>query len=167
LSRSKVQGAIASLVAASGAVLSVTSGAAFAADEPPKDPGASGISQYVEMVPTAGGPKAPGITKETKTPLPRRATKALEAAPPATAEPLEKVATSSSYGAPTPRAKPSATSKPIERSVERTPVRTVAVGTTVEAIATTSDARLLALLAVVFAIALSAIALAAMKARRE
>lgn len=163
MSRSKVRRGIASLVAVFGAVLSVASGAAYAADEP-KDPGASGISQYVEMVPTAAGPKAPGITREQKVPLPRRATKALESAPPATAEPLEKLATSSSYGAPTRRAKPT---KPIERSVERTPERTVAVGRTVEAIATTSDARLLALLAVVLAISVSAIGLAARKARRD
>lgn len=162
MSRSKVRRAIASLVAVSGAVLSVASGSGYARVEQ-DDPGASGISQYVEMVPTAAGPKAPGITKEQKAPLPRRATKALESAPPETAEPLEKLATSSSYGAPTRRAKPS---KPIERSVERTPERAVAVGTTVEAIATSSDSRLLALLALMLAVAVSAVALAARNARR-
>ena len=163
MSRSKVRGGIASLVAVSGVVLSVASGAAYAAGEP-KGPGTSGISQYVEMVPTAAGPKAPGITKEKTAALPRRAAKALESAPRATAESLTKVATSSSYGAPTRRAKPG---KPIERSVEPTLERTVAIGTTVEAIATTSDARLVTLLAVVLAIAVSAIGLAARKARRE
>jgi hypothetical protein len=160
MSCSNVRRAIASLVAVSGAALAVASGAAYAAPEQ-EDPGASGISQYVEMVPGAAGPKDPGITKETNSPLPRRATKALESAPAATAELLKKVATSSSYGAPTRQAKPS------KRSVEQTPETTLAVGTTVEAIATTSDARLLGLLTVVLAIAASAIALAAMKARRD
>ena len=160
MSRSNVRRAIASLVAVSGAALAVASGAAYAAPEQ-KDPGASGISQYVEMVPGAAGPKAPGITREDNSPLPRRATKALESAPPATAELLKKVATSSSYGAPTRQA------KPIERSVERTSESSLAVGTTVEAIATTSDARLLGLLAVVLAIAVSAIGLAARNVRLD
>ena len=63
-------------------------------------PGASSVAQYVELVPTAAGPKAPGVEREQRLPLSREAKRALERAPKATAAALLTVATSSTYGAP-------------------------------------------------------------------
>jgi hypothetical protein len=63
-------------------------------------PGASSVAQYVELVPTAAGPKAPGVEKERRLPLSPAAKRALEGAPKATAVALLTVATSSTYGAP-------------------------------------------------------------------
>ncbi len=74
-------------------------GAAHAQREPPK-PDASSVAQYVELIPTAGGPTAPGVDKEQRLPLPPRAKRALDKASESTADSLAAVATSSTYGAP-------------------------------------------------------------------
>ena len=74
-------------------------GAARAQAEPP-DPGASSVAQYVELIPTADGPKAPGVGSERRTPLSPSARRALDKTSESTANSLATIATSSSYGAP-------------------------------------------------------------------
>jgi hypothetical protein len=74
----------------------------------------SAADQYVESVPTAGGPKAPGVgTKPNKkankrrsdqdasAPLPKSVESSLQRQPEETAAVLERIATSPDYGAPT------------------------------------------------------------------
>ena len=63
-------------------------------------PGASSVVQYIELVPTAGGPIAPGIAEERRLPLSPKAKRALGSLPKPTADSLLMVATSSTYGAP-------------------------------------------------------------------
>jgi hypothetical protein len=87
----RVRGGIVALLA----IVALALAAPAAAQEPPP----SAADQYAELVPSADGPKAPGA-EETRTPLPPAGSDALEQAPPAIAAPLEEVATSSRYGAP-------------------------------------------------------------------
>jgi len=87
------------------ATIFVTAGASsFAgtarADARPPNPGASSVAQYVELIPTADGPEAPGVGPERRTPLSPGARRALDNASKSTAESLGTIATSSSYGAP-------------------------------------------------------------------
>lgn len=64
-------------------------------------PGTSAaVSQYVEHIPTSSGPQATGIGKERFKPLPRRAKAKLVQQGGEDAALLEKIATSSAYGAP-------------------------------------------------------------------
>jgi hypothetical protein len=70
------------------------------ADDPGTPSGVSAIQQYVEQVPTASGPSAPGVGEATTNRLSNDATRGLGSVSPATAAVLAKVATSSVYGAP-------------------------------------------------------------------
>ena len=64
-------------------------------------PGTSAaVSQYVEQIPTSSGPQATGVGKETFKPLPKRAKAKLVRQGGEDAALLEKIATSSAYGAP-------------------------------------------------------------------
>jgi hypothetical protein len=141
----------------------------------PPNPGGSAVSQYAELVPAAVGSKAPGAeakTEKTQDSLPPAAKNALKQAPPAIAKPLEKIATSSTYGAPERRAEPNAT-KPETRAPVRDPdavppgagVEEVALGTTVSAIASATDERLLGLLLTMLVTMLGAVALAVRRAQ--
>jgi hypothetical protein len=105
---------------------------------PPKPlPGSSGVAQYVESVPSASGPRATGQSRKGKAKLSRKAKKKLAQVDAATAQQLERLATSPAYGAPTkakskkvaePRARP--------RQAERVPaVRKVAEPSTPAAVA--------------------------------
>jgi hypothetical protein len=90
---------------------------------PPKPlPGSSGVAQYVESVPSASGPRAAGESRSGKAKLSAKAKKKLAQVDTATAQQLERVATSPAYGAPAkakPAAKkvsqPKATPRPAER----------------------------------------------------
>jgi hypothetical protein len=80
--------------------LAVAVPGAVRAGNPPAESGASAVEQYVEQVPTASGPSAPGVRKPTTSPLSQKARRVLTHASPGTAVALEKIATSSAYGAP-------------------------------------------------------------------
>jgi hypothetical protein len=124
------------------------SGVAGAQGEPP-NPGASSVAQYVELVPTAGGPKAPGIGDERRTPLPPIAKRALDKASESTADSLETVATSSNYGAP-PAPRLGASERVVRDDVSSVPAPSL--DRTLQAIAAATspvgDARLIGLLAI-------------------
>jgi hypothetical protein len=87
--------------------LSVTA-SAFAAAQPPSQADEfSAADQYVESVPTAGGPKVPGVGKSrdsgkdaTTTKLSPTVQASLDRQPAETAAQLERIATSPDYGAP-------------------------------------------------------------------
>jgi hypothetical protein len=141
----------------------------------PPHPGGSAVSQYVELVPAAVGSKAPGAeakNEKTQDSLPPAGKNALKRAPAAIAKALEKIATSSTYGAPERRAEPNAT-KPETQTPVRDPdavprgvtVEEVTLGTTVSAIASATDERLLGLLLTMLATTLGAIGLALRRMR--
>jgi hypothetical protein len=65
------------------------------------DPPPPAVAQYVEMVPTSAGPKAPSAGSERTAELPVGAAAALEREPRNVAGALEQIATSDRYGAPT------------------------------------------------------------------
>ncbi len=75
------------------------SGSAEAAPKPPK-PSSSAVGQYVEMLPGASGPTAAGARTGSSTPLPAAPSRALRSVPRNTATLLQKVATSTAFGAP-------------------------------------------------------------------
>jgi hypothetical protein len=133
-------------------VASTFAGTARAEAKPP-DPGASSVAQYVELIPTAEGPKAPGVGLERRTPLGPGAQRALDNTSESTAASLETIATSSSYGAP-PRPQPgafdsSSRDRPrptAEPSLDRT-LQAIA-----EAAAPFGDDRLIGLLAILVAV---------------
>ena len=121
-------------------------------DPPP--PHDSAVDQYTELVPSSRGPKAPGIGRERRGALPRKAKKALETTSRPTADALTDVATSSNYGAPTRRA--SAKPEPVpgdapapgeEPSLDRT------LQATAVAAAPVDDVRMIGLLVALLAIA--------------
>lgn len=123
------------------------------------------MNQYAEVVPGAGGPTAPGVGRKQRSTLPRAADDALSQAPPATASPLEKIATSSTYGAPAileERRKPvgERNSVPPDASFDAT------LRSTAAAIGSASDARLIGMLGVLLLTTLVAVALAIGRARR-
>jgi hypothetical protein len=126
------------------------------------------VDQYVEMVPTAGGPKAPRAGKK-KSPLPKPGKDALKQAPSKTASTLEEVATSSTYGAPAPSKKPDKreSQAPVREPdrVDGTSVTLASAG--VMASASVSDTRLLGLLGAVLLTMLGAVALAIGRARTQ
>ena len=141
----------------------------------PPSPGGSAVSQYVELVPAAVGSKAPGTeakTEKRRDSLPPEGKKALKQAPPAIAKPLEKIVTSSTYGAPELRANTNAT-EPGTQAPVRDPdagspeatVEEVTLGTTVTAIASATDERLLGLLLTMLVTTLAAIGLALRRTR--
>jgi hypothetical protein len=73
----------------------------------------SAADQYVESVPTAGGPKVPGVgtkphrraKREAPPSLPKSVESSLKRQPAQTAAKLERIATSADYGAPTKKLK--------------------------------------------------------------
>jgi hypothetical protein len=132
-----------------GAIVALAAPAAGQAEvskkPPPKPlPGSSGVAQYVESVPSASGPRAAGQSRSGKAKLSAKAKKKLAQVDTATAQQLERVATSPAYGAPTkakaarktaPKKKvPEPESRP--RPVERVPaVRKVTEQSTPAAVA--------------------------------
>jgi hypothetical protein len=80
-------------------VAGASAGWASAANKPPK-PGASAVSQYVEMLPTGSGSVAAGAKGNTPAPLAPTARRALRSVGGQTAAALTTVATSHAYGAP-------------------------------------------------------------------
>ena len=115
---------------------------ARAADETP-EPGASAVLQYTELVPTASGPKAPGIGESTTTPLPEDTASALGVTSDARARVLAELATSSAYGAPSSVA-PAGSSAPLDQSSFDESVRSTAE-------TAVGDTRLIALLVLMLA----------------
>ena len=132
-----------------------------ASAQTPPDPGASAVGQYVELVPTVKGPKAPGVERERRTPLAPKAKRALDKSPKKTAEALTIVATSSDYGAPTvsavprsPRVTPAPIApSPIAPSPIARPPLDHTLSATAAAVAPVDDARAIGLLIVLGAIA--------------
>lgn len=139
-----------------------------ASAQTPPDPGASAVGQYVELVPTVKGPKAPGVERERRTPLAPKAKRALDKSPKKTAEALTIVATSSDYGAPTvsavPRS-PRVTPARIEPAPSARPHLDGTLSATAAAVAPVDDARAIGLLIVLGAIAVVGGAIAS-RARR-
>jgi hypothetical protein len=133
-------------------VASSFTGTARAEAKPP-NPGASSVAQYVELIPTADGPTAPGVGLERRTPLPPGAKRALDNASKSTAASLATIATSSSYGAP-PRPQPgaldSATRDRPQRTAEPSLDRTLQA--IAEAAAPVGDDRVFGLLSILVAV---------------
>jgi hypothetical protein len=123
--------------------------------------GPSAVDAYVETVPTAGSP-TPGTRKETLSSLTPTAKAALEKLPRATASALEKVSSSSVYGAPLSRQPRLVTAE----SSSNVSVSDTLRGTA-QALGTAGDTRLLGLLIVLVVTTFGAIALAAIHARRS
>lgn len=123
-------------------------------------PGASSVDQYVELVPTAAGPKAPGVEKERRLPLSPKATRALDGVPKATAVALRNVATSSTYGAPS-RLGGVASGRIVReaRTTARSPSGNQSVEALAAAVAPAGDTRVLALLLTLAAVTVAAAAL--------
>jgi hypothetical protein len=76
------------------------SAVAVAATPPPPPPDTPSISQYVEQVPTSHGGSSLGVGKTRTRSLPPDVAHRLRSDPDAVSQQLEKVATSSAYGAP-------------------------------------------------------------------
>ena len=123
---------------------------AAAGDEP--SPGASSVTQYVELVPTAGGPKAPGVEKERRLPLSPEAKRALGRVSKATAASLLTIATSSTYGAPS-----GAGTRAAGRLVRdaRPTAPSPSLQAIAGAVAPAGDARMIALLVLLVAVTLA------------
>jgi hypothetical protein len=135
------------------ALLATTVAEAAPAEAAPPRPGASSVAQYVELIPTATGPKAPGVEKERRLPLSREAKRALGGAPKATAESLLTVATSSTYGAPSSLG--SGASGRIVRdtpTTTRSPSRSMSLEAIAAAVAPAGDTRIIALLLILTAV---------------
>jgi hypothetical protein len=156
------------------------------ADGEPEPPVDSAVIQYVELVPTSEGAKAPGVGKKTKAAtLPAKTRKALAKESPTTAKALATVATSSDYGAPavtpaparpTPRTRAAAKNKPApqdtlapsnqpspaeEPSPTEEPSLERTVSATAAAVAPVDDGRLTGLLVAMLGIAVAGAVLAA------
>jgi hypothetical protein len=122
------------------------------------------VDQYVEAVATGAGPAA-SPAKATRTPLPPEAKNKLEQASPTTARALETIAASSRYGAPGTEIRRSGIDpRSAEDAASAVTVR-AALESSVTAVATTSDTRLLGLLLVLLATTVGALALAVREAR--
>ncbi len=147
--------------AALAGLLALVSSLAWAAPAHAQEPPSS-VFQYVELVPEASGAKAPGLGKETTTPLPPKAKGALEGVDPETAAALEQVATSSNYGAPANPEPPKTTRlapPPTDASVEK------ALAGTVSAVSSTRDRQLVGMLLALLGVTAGAAVLAARRAR--
>jgi hypothetical protein len=149
------------VLAVSAIVALALAAPAVAQEDPP-----SAVDQYAELVPSADGPKAPGAETEKRTPLPPAGSDALEQAPATVAAPLEEIATSSSYGAPTSQRRPQPPARdpevvPVDSSLEET------LSSTFEALGSTQDSRLLGLLLAIPLVALGAVVLAVLRARES
>jgi hypothetical protein len=121
------------------------------------------VDQYLEAVPTGGGPKASDAAAVDAA-LPEAAREALSKARPETASVLAEVATSSSYGAP----RPAETSEQGPLSPGSDPHTGASVNETLQSAATSvTDTRLLGLLVAILVTTLGAVALAIGRARAE
>jgi hypothetical protein len=129
-------------------------------------PGASGVEQYRELVPGAGGPSAPGLAPSDQSQLPQAAQDALQQVPPGIATPLEKIATSADYGAPVDAPAP-ATSPPEGGTVSTETSVDAALASAVAAVGSASDARILGLLVVILVTTIAAFALAFTRRRGQ
>jgi hypothetical protein len=130
------------------------------AQSTPPDPGWSAVDAYVEQVPSAGGGSAPGVQDATQSSLPPAAEAALETATQPVRNALEKVVSSSAYGAPQTEGQ-APVLEPMPDESPNDPLRGTA-----DALGTVSDARLLALLFVLLATTVAALVLALLRARR-
>jgi hypothetical protein len=74
--------------------------AVIAATPPQPPPDTPSISQYVEQVPTSGGGSSPGVGNSHAGALPPKVANTLRSRHDPVSQQLEKVATSSGYGAP-------------------------------------------------------------------
>ena len=136
---------------------------ALAAPVAAQDGPPSAADQYAELVPSADGPKAPGA-EETRTPLPPAGSDALEQASPTIAAPLEEIATSSAYGAPTAPREP----QPPARDRDLVPASTsldATLSSTLGAVGSTQDTRLAGLLVALLLTTVGAVGLAVLRAR--
>ncbi len=131
--------------------------AAVAATPPPPPPDTPSISQYVEQVPTSRGGSSPGVGKAQARALPADVTARLHSHSDAVSKQLEKVATSSTYGAPQ-RVLP----KPARGSVE--PRSSNALSAAVSAVSDSGDSHVVWLL---LAVLLVTIAIVLASARRR
>ena len=115
-----------STIAASVLIFAATVAGSARAEDGSGEPDASAVSQYVEMVPTSSGPTSPGVGTEKRTPLPSRAQHALSKTSHPIATVLEKISTSSFYGAPVKKLEPTPVKKPEPtpvKKLEPTPVK--------------------------------------------
>lgn len=134
---------------------------AAAADAPPS-PEDSAVIQYAELVPSAAGPKAPGIGKKTTSRLSKQARRALDRATDETAESLTNIATSSDYGA------PARAPKRIPRSelpADRASLDHALQATVAAAAAPVDDVRMIGLLLAMLAVAVGGGTLSVRKRR--
>jgi hypothetical protein len=132
---------------------------------PPPLPDEAAIYQYREALPTGAGPVAPGPGTKRVTPLPAQAQAALEAQGGADTSLLERVATSSDYGAPSGPQTREAGGRP--RGVVASPLPDASFGRGVEAAAAAlggENPRILVLLAAMLALG-GAFAVGARRAR--
>ena len=134
--------------------------AAPAREAEPPNPGASSVAQYVELVPTASGPQAPGIGKERRLPLPPEAKRALDRVPKPMAAALLAVSTLSTYGAPS-RLGNAASARDVftTPAVTRSPPRSQSLEATAAAMAPRGDAHMIGLLVILAAVTVAAGAL--------
>jgi hypothetical protein len=125
------------------------------------EPSGSAVLQYTELLPTAGGPKAPGIGDSTTTPLSEHAASRLGVTSDETARVLAELATSSAYGAPSARA----TSEPGDASQNTGSSLDESLGSTADSAMRVGDERLIGLLVVMLASVVAAAALAIARRR--
>jgi hypothetical protein len=140
-------------LAAACAAFALLSPVPALAQPAPPSPGASGVEQYRELVPGAAGPSAPGVGSSSRAPLPGAARDALAQAPADVASALEEIATSSEYGAPAASGG-SASGGSGDVSTDAT------LESTLSAIGSATDARVLGLLFVLLSVTVAAVALA-------
>lgn len=139
-------------IAAACAALALLSAAPVSAQPAPPSPGASGVEQYRELVPGASGPSAPGVGSSNRAPLSPAAQDALAQAPADVAGALGEIATSSEYGAPAV----SGDSAPGGGDVSTD----ATLQSTLSAIGSATDARVLGLLFVLLSTTVATVALA-------
>ena len=122
-------------------------------------PGASSVDQYVELIPTAAGPKAPGVEEERRLSLSPEAMRALDGVPKGTAAALANVATSSTYGAPSRRGSGASGRNVRDTRTARSPSGNESVEAIAAAVAPAGDTRMIALLVTLAAVTVAAAAL--------
>ena len=170
-----------STIAASVLIFAATVAGSARAEDGSGEPDASAVSQYVEMVPTSSGPTSPGVGTEKRTPLPSRAQHALSKTSHPIATVLEKISTSSFYGAPVKKLEPTPVKKPeptptkarTNADVRRSrgepgtsqPSVATTFQTTLRSIGAGSEAHMLGLIAVLVVTTAGAIAAAALRRR--
>jgi hypothetical protein len=142
-------------------VLAITLAPNARANEQTPEPSGSAVFQYTELVPTASGPKAPGIGDSTTTPLSEEASSRLGITSDETERMLAELATSSAYGAPSG----SATSEPGGAPQDMGSSLDESVGYTAEGAMGVGGERLIGLLFVMLASVVAAAALAIARRR--